>query len=175
MNETAAGQEERRERRPGVQVISKTLREGESFSGFFFMKEGSLYGVTIEGWESIDALIMSLSDGSGGMVGPEIDETGTVVCFRPPRNDLYEMTIVLSALAGGEGSVEVKAVATEMKGLPDDPSWVPRLSARNGRCGGHHCGHFYRAQGRGRPGSRCLLEGADYGAEPFVSKPLGAG
>lgn len=114
MKEIVEGCADGMEKRPAVEVAIGTLREGESFTKGFHMKGGSRYAVTTEGWDNIDAVIITLSDAEGCVMMPEIDETGTVVHFTPPRNGLYELTVVLSALAGGCQSAEVRAVAREM-------------------------------------------------------------
>jgi len=169
MKDMVTGREEGKEgkeKQPGVQVIGATLREGESFSGFFFMREGSPYAVTIEEWKNIDAIVMSLSDASGGIVRPEIDETATAVFFIPPRNGLYELTIVLSALAKGAASADVRAAAREMRRSPNDQPSALWMSVRRPRSG-----HLCRAE-RGRyPRPKCFLEGPGYGTQPLVWKP----
>lgn len=118
MKNIARERESGTERQAAVEVISTALKEGESITGDFYMKGGALYAVTTEGWENIDAIIIRLSDSAGGAMRPEIDESAASVYFKPPRNGLYELTIVLSALADGRESAEVKAVAREVIGLP---------------------------------------------------------
>lgn len=118
MKDFARERESVTERQAAVEVIRTTLKEGESITGGFYMKGGALYAVTTEGWENIDAIIIRLSDAAGGVMRPEIDESAASVYFKSPRNGLYELTIVLSAVADGRESAEVKAVAREVLGHP---------------------------------------------------------